>query len=168
MRYIEFLLTNPGKETECLEIERACNQKERDARTADETVAIDDSMHTHERDLNQMDEKEILKNVDIARGVITDSERKLDETTDPSEQAHLRGEIEKARKYIAENVNMVGKVRPSGPVEAARKRVSAAISTAKKNIAKEDASIGQHFTFIKARGTAFVYEPDRECNWISS
>ena len=169
MQYIHFLLSHWGKEKECIEIEAVCSQQEYDVRAEDESLSMDDEMHSGELDLNAVDREDVERNVRIVKGHIAAWERQLNATTDPSEQADLQDKITKGKSYVSQNVNRFGKVRPSGPDEEARKRVSAAINAAKRNISRESDIIGKHFhSFVKARGTTFIYNPDRDLSWVLS
>lgn len=171
MRYIHWLMRQPGKEEESAGIEAECNrdQLQRDVRPADESLLMDEGIHAGELDLNAMDRKEIGQSVNVAKGQINEWKRELDQSSDPAKQAELHEDIDKTEQYISQNMNRLGRVRPSSPIEDSRKRVSAAIHTAKENIAASNSAIGQHFrTSIRARGTAWVYEPDRNIDWVLS
>ncbi len=170
VQYIHRLLHKPEREKESIKIEAECNrQRERDVRKADESLSEDDGMHEGELDLNALDRLPLEQAVHAAKGFIAQYERKLDATNDPTERVDLQEQIAKAEDYINQNVNKLGKVRPSNPAEDARKRVSAAVNTAKREITKRNPAIGKHFqSFIRASGTAWVYAPDRAVNWILS
>lgn len=170
MNCIRLLLDQPGKEVESLDLEFDLSQQERDPKTLGESID-GDNVHEGELDLNcnPEDKKDIEENVRVVKGVLKQRKRELDKAEDPAIRADLQDKIEKCNKYIAHHINRFGEVRPSGPAEEARKRVSAAINTAKKKIGESNATIGKHFrASVAARGTAFIYQPDRKITWISS
>ncbi|UCD49797.1 MAG: hypothetical protein JSW27_19975, partial [Phycisphaerales bacterium] len=160
-----YLLTHKNIVVEAVRIERTCNEKETGEKPpADESVSFGDGFHAGEMDLSRLNRGDF--SLATVKAQKTVWQQQLEQETDPSERADLLDKIDKATNYISHNENIHGRARPEGPLEEARKRVSNNINRAKRSITAANKHIGAHFqVFVKPRGTAFVYVPDRETDW---
>jgi len=166
VRYIHHLTKNPNTPIECLDIERACSDAiVREVKTVDSEEAQDVDLHPDTFNLKQLEDYDVTT-IQRAKDKL---EAEWASAGDPSRKAELQEQIHALDEYLGKNLDIHGGTRPVGPQEDARKRVSAAINTAKRSITAKSDIIGKHFkSFITARGTAFIYEPDRELSWVLS
>lgn len=163
MRYISFLLEHPNTPFECRDIERACSTEAPEGgRRLDSGEAMEAGLCTSQYDLKQLDDWE-AKDIEKAVNKLQEDIKSSD---DPVHRAELQERANALRDHLRKNLNRRGKPRSIDDREKARKRLGNAMSRAKRNITAANEEIGQHFeVFVKARGTAFVYEPHREINW---
>lgn len=164
VQYIHYLLKSPKEPEECLDIEKACsNAPDRDIKSISESEALEADLHTDQINLERLDD---FQPEDI-RKAKHKLEADMENTDDPSKKMELKEQIQAFEKYLSHDLNIHGERRPEGKLETARKRVSMAINTAKRNITSNNQQIGEHFqSAIKAEGTKFVYKPGRDITWM--
>lgn len=168
VRYIHYLVTNGHKPIECLSIERACSgETPREGGKIDADEAAEHGLHGGMPDLNRLDRQDLSRTLAKVKSKKSEWERELAGTRDPAKRVELQEQIEMCDQYINRQVNNRGEMRPSGPLEESRQRVSKAINAAKRAITDSNGHIGEHFrAAVRAKGTSFAYQPDRDIAWV--
>lgn len=163
IRYIHYLVKNPNRAIECLDIEQACSgtpDREKERMTAAE--AMDSGLSSDTFDPRELDKHE----VDDLEKVKDTLQRKIERADDPRRKAEYQEQFDALDTYLAKRLNIHGEGRPTGDFECARKRVSNRINDAKRRLMKYSEHIGTHIgDAVKASETTFVYKPDRQIDW---
>jgi hypothetical protein len=173
LRYIEYLLQNPGKTYSALDVETAAKRMPSD-KAVKMSVIVDDLKDIENdttgltitntgrtidtRALAKADTKDLKAAIDKLKGQI--------ETAKTSEKDSLENQVDVLKEELKKRTGKGGKARPQNdPYEQARGKVRAAVKVVVDKIKIDHDKLYKHFHLFLKVGSYCSYTPEKPMDW---